>query len=65
MKLNEYFKEIEKYGFNVPDFCKCRKISQISIYNYLKGKTPHISMARKLEKATKGCVTLRDLGISS
>lgn len=64
MKLSEYLEAIEKFGFNVDHFCRCHNLCNQSIYKYRKGGIPRVFEAKKIEKATKGLVTLKDLGIS-
>lgn len=65
MKLDQYLETIDKLGFSLEHFCLCHRISRQSMAKYKNGAIPHISVAKKIEKATKGTVTLRDLGISS
>lgn len=64
MKLEEYFKAINKLGFTMQHFCLIHKIARQSLMKYINGEIPHIHSAKKIVKATKGSVTFKDLGIT-
>lgn len=58
MKLKEYF---EKGRIDPVAFAVQEGISVTSIYRYMNGGRPHFKTACKIEKATKGKVTVEDL----
>lgn len=56
------FAYLEFVGMSQTDFAKELGISQGSIGNYIAGtRTPSLEIARKIEKKTKGKVTIDEL----
>jgi predicted transcriptional regulator len=59
MKLKEY---LEKYNIHPTDFAAAAQIPLTSIYLYIREVTvPRNKTAAKIEKASGGKVTLKDL----
>lgn len=61
MKLKDW---LTANYLTVNRFAKKHKFYKDSIYSYLKGGVPRSNVAVKIVKATKGHVTLEDLGLS-
>lgn len=58
MKLKKY---LEKEGLSLRDFGKKIEVSHTSIDKYCKGtRTPSLNVMKKITKATKGQVTIKD-----
>lgn len=70
MKLDEYLKQLESLGISVQEFAYRSRIARQSLSKYRKKdfdpnpSNRTLGLARKIVKATKGQVTLKDLGIS-
>jgi transcriptional regulator with XRE-family HTH domain len=60
MTLEEYLK---KYRRTQAAFAEESGISRASIIKYLKGEPPKLFYAMKIVKATKGEVSLKELGV--
>jgi predicted transcriptional regulator len=58
MTLREY---LDKNAMSPLDFSRLVKISNTAIYKYLKGRKPQRRLAFKIEKATNGEVSAREL----
>lgn len=58
MKLKEY---IEEVGIPINEFARRLKISPATIYNIFNDKDIRLSVAVKIEEATKGKVKCREL----
>lgn len=58
MTLAEY---IKKYHIHPVMFSLKMEISVSSLYSYMRGKSPHLTTAKRIEKATKGEVTVEEL----
>ena len=58
MRLHIY---IKREKIKPADFARKIGVTERSIYNYMRGKTPRIDTARKIEKVSKGRVTFLEL----
>lgn len=58
MNIREYLRQNR---MTVYEFSRKCLICPASVYKYLNGQTPQVRIAYKIERATKGEITLDDL----
>ena len=58
MKLREF---LDEWGIPVVRFAKKIKVSPATIHNAINGKNISLKVAMKIERATEGKVTCKDL----
>lgn len=60
MKLREF---LDEWGIAVVRFAKRAKVSPATIHNAINGKQISLKVAMRIEKATEGKVTCKDLSV--
>jgi hypothetical protein len=63
MKIEEFFKRLKKeFGISVYDYSRIRPISRITLQKYIDGGPINRKAAERIEKATEGKVSMKDMG---
>ena len=63
MKIDEFFKRLKKeFGISIYDYSRIRPISRYTLQKYVDGSPINRKVAERIEKATEGNVSMKEMG---